>query len=200
MAIKQDYPISKRLMMSDATFHPVAVANSIMNEPKGNQIRVIKALAEEFYDKLMDIVPPELTPRIVKFFVSKQLKSRIGGYPTSDHMAMEDVVAIDLICYDNMALFKFIRDNMKFYRVIAEYPVNGKAAWVHVAYSAIPQKNDSRRSLISINRENSVGILTTIYLPFNTSGSIINRKEYEYEYSRDRKKSGGRGKSDGASY
>jgi hypothetical protein len=70
---------------------------------------------------------------------SKMLNHFIGGALKSDH-SFGCAADIDQdgsgSTYTNNDIFHYIKDNLKFKQLIAEFPKDGKLGWVHVAYDA----------------------------------------------------------------
>jgi hypothetical protein len=68
---------------------------------------------------------------------SKALNTAVGGSLSSQHCKGEAIdIDMDGTSITNKQIFDFIKDNVNFDQMIAEFPVNGMPAWVHVSYSS----------------------------------------------------------------
>lgn len=135
--------ISKYLTLKEATYSQTAITKGIDNTPDLDQIENMKHVAVNVFDRVRDFVGGPLYAS--SFFRSKALNKAIGGSSvTSQHMKGE---AIDIDCDlfkvgNNLDVFNFILENLKFDQLILEYPdEHGMPSWVHVSLCRDPKKN-----------------------------------------------------------
>lgn len=129
--------ISRYLSFEEATKSPTAMRLGIDNTPNAKQLENMKYVATEIFDKVRKHIGGPL--HASSFFRSEELNAAVpGSSPTSKHVLGE---AIDIDCDlygigTNLEVFSFIKDNLIFDQLIAEYvDVNGNPAWVHVSKS-----------------------------------------------------------------
>ena len=99
---------------------------------------------------------------------SKALNTAIGGSLSSQHCSAE---AMDLDQDDrgtgvsNKMVFDYIKANLKFTQLIAEFPINGNLSWVHVSYN---EKNLKNEILVAkkVNEK-------TIYIPYKSDKDLM---------------------------
>jgi hypothetical protein len=96
---------------------------------------------------------------------SKELNAAIGGSATSDH-CVGSAIDIDQenSSITNNQVFNFIKDNLKFKQLIAEFPVNGQLSWVHVAYN----ENNLKNQILVAKKVNG----KTVYIPYNSDSDL----------------------------
>lgn len=156
--------ISKYISYREATYSNTAIANKINNDPNPSQLAVMTNLGINFFDKLREYYAKPLY--ITSFFRSVSLNKFVGGALFSDHMANGDSAGIDIDMDGkygptNNELFHHIKNNMVYYKLIAEFPKNGKASWVHISYSTITSKNNQKNVYIAIMQKTR-----KVYLPY----------------------------------
>lgn len=127
--------ISNYLTYDEATKSPTAIRLGIPNEPNPVQLANMKYVAVEIFDKVRLFVGGPV--HASSFFRSQELNDAVpGSSKTSQHMTGE---AIDIDCDtygfgNNLQVFDFIRNELIFDQVIAEYPDKfGMPAWVHAS-------------------------------------------------------------------
>lgn len=127
--------ISKYLSYLEAIKSHNAKRLGIENEPNAQQLENMKYVATEIFDPVREFVGGPLLA--TSFFRSKELNDATpGSSKTSQHLKGS---AIDLDCdgYQhgtNLEVFDFIRNNLIFDQLIAEYVDRfGAPSWVHVS-------------------------------------------------------------------
>lgn len=170
------YPnkISKYISFKEATYSSTAVSKGISNNPDQNQLKLLINLGVNFFDKLREYYKVPLY--INSFFRSAALNKVVGGAIYSDHMADGDVAGIDIDMDGkkgptNNKMFHYIKGNMPYYKLIAEFPVNGLIRWVHVSYSSDEEKNKERNTYIAkmIGKRKA-------YLPYKGNEKLISTR------------------------
>lgn len=163
--------ISKYISYKEATYSYTAVVNKINNDPNPSQLAVMTNLGLNFFDKLREYYAKPLY--ITSFFRSVALNRFVGGALFSDHMANNDSSGIDIDMDGkagptNNELFHHIKDNMVYYKLIAEFPKKGKASWVHVSYSTVTSKNNQKNVYIAMMQKTR-----KVYLPYKGNEYLL---------------------------
>ncbi len=169
--------LSKYLTYERAVFSSNALSSRISNVPSDKDLKALVLLGENVYDKVCD--------RFGRVFASSVFRSAslqkdrfgkmvsvnglAGGSPTSGHVKGE---AIDIdgdspdetswVKVDNNALFKWIKDNLEYDQLIAEYEANGAPKWCHVGFRSV-----GNRQQTLIATKNSAG--NTVYMIYSDS-------------------------------
>jgi len=125
--------ISKYISYSEATKSDTAIKNGIDNIPNAEELSAMKNVAVKVFDKVREWLKNPLG--ITSFFRCEKLNSLIGGSDTSQHRFGE---AIDIDCDKygfgtNIDIFNYIKDNLEFDQLIAEFKQGNQPAWIHVS-------------------------------------------------------------------
>jgi hypothetical protein len=135
--------LSKHLSLAEVQRSESAKRAGISNAVLPEHIENFKVLAEKIFQPIREHFGVPI--HISSGYRSKELNAKIGGSATSDHCHGR---ALDLDQdgskhgVSNNDVFNYIKDNLKFKQLIAEFPVNGELSWVHVAYDANNLKNE----------------------------------------------------------
>ena len=127
--------ISKHLSLAEVSRSETAKRRGINNTPSGEHLENFKKLAENIFEPIREHFGVPI--HISSGYRSKELNSAIGGSATSQHCSGE---AIDIDMdgsasgITNAQVFNFIKDNLQFDQLIAEFPKSGNPEWVHVSY------------------------------------------------------------------
>lgn len=128
--------ISNYVSYREVTHSATAIRRGINNTPSEKQIHRIILLANKVFDPLRVWCGGRV--KINSVFRSEELNERIGGSRTSQHMANKGA-AIDIDDnYNhktNLEMFNYIKDNLEFDQLIAEFPLDGQPRWLHVSYN-----------------------------------------------------------------
>jgi hypothetical protein len=155
--------ISDHISYNEATSSYLALKYGITNIPNEIQLKNMILLAEAVFEPLRAFIGYPLA--ITSFFRSKALNSKLKGSRTSQHMANNGAAMdIDADVYGhttNKEIFDYIKDNLNFDQLIAEYPDDkGNASWVHVSYK---EKGNRKQIFIAY----PIGNGRTKYIPYN---------------------------------
>jgi hypothetical protein len=129
--------LSKHLSLAEVTRSDSAKRNGISNQPTPEHLENFKKLAEKIFEPIREHFKVPI--HISSGYRSKELNQAIGGSLTSQHCTGE---AIDVDMdgsasgVSNADVFKYIKDNLEFDQLIAEFPEKGNPAWVHVSYES----------------------------------------------------------------
>lgn len=134
--------ISKHLSLAEVIRSETAKRAGISNMPTEEHLENFEVLAKEVFEPIREHFNVPI--HISSGYRSKELNKLVKGSKTSDHCYGK---AIDIDMQGstgdvtNNDIFHYIKDNLKFKQLIAEYPVNGKLSWVHVSYDENNIKN-----------------------------------------------------------
>lgn len=127
--------VSKYVSLEEIISSPTAVANKIDNTPTEAQLAAIKLTAINVFDKLREWVGGPI--KINSSFRSLKLNEKVGGSATSQHCA-NNGAAFDIDdTYGkktNKEMFHYIKDNLDFDQLIAEFGTDTNPDWVHFSY------------------------------------------------------------------
>jgi len=127
--------LSQHFTLAEFTRSESAKRHGVSNNPTPEHLENIKVLCE----KVLEPIRAKFGPiNISSGYRSKMLNHFIGGALKSDH-SFGFAADIDLdgsgYDYNNNDIFHYIKDNLKFKQLIAEFPKDGKLGWVHVSYN-----------------------------------------------------------------
>jgi hypothetical protein len=135
--------ISEHLDLVEVTRSETAKRKGISNMPIAEHIENFKKLAENIFEPIRNHFNVPI--HISSGYRSKELNTAIGGALSSDH-SFGRAVDLDMDNSNNGVtnndIFHWIKDNLKFKQLIAEYPENGLLSWVHIAYDENNMKNE----------------------------------------------------------
>ena len=153
--------ISNHITYLEGTHSDTAKSKGIANIPNEVQLAAMRLVAEKCFEPLREWYGKPI--RINSFFRSVELNKAVKGSKTSDHVKG---MAIDLDAgIDNNKLFNYIRENLEFDQVIAEFPINGISSWIHVSYKEL----GNRKQVIVAKKINN----KTIYIPYKSDKDLI---------------------------
>jgi hypothetical protein len=125
--------ISNHISYYEATHSPTATEKGLNNEPNLTQLKAMRLVAVKCFEPLRMWANVPLS--INSFFRGEALNKAIGGSLTSQHCKGEAIDIDGKGKISNAKIFHFLKENTEFDQLIAEFPVNGEPAWVHVSYS-----------------------------------------------------------------
>jgi len=155
--------ISKHISYAEATKSITASNLGILNVPSESNIKKMQLLAENVFEPLRTYFGVKIA--ISSFYRCKELNKAVGGSSTSQHSA-ENGAAMDIDAdifggISNLDIFNYIKDNLVFDQLIAEFPdEKGNPQWVHCSYN----ENNNRHNIL-ISKKNDSG--QTIYTTYN---------------------------------
>jgi hypothetical protein len=158
--------LSKHLDLSEVTRSESAKRNQISNMPTPEHIENFKLLAEKIFEPVREHFKVPI--HISSGYRSKELNAKIGGSATSQHCKGE---AIDIDMdgspngVTNKMVFDYIKDNLKYTQLIAEFPVNGDLSWVHIGYNKGNLKNEILVAKKLYGK--------TVYIPYKNDSDLI---------------------------
>jgi len=159
--------LSENLDLSDVIRSESAKRSGIDNMPTEKHIESLKLLAINIFQPIREHFKVPI--HISSGYRSEKLNRLVPGTSlTSDH-CFGKAIDIDLDGSSNKVsnndIFHYIKDNLKFKQLIAEFPVNGSLSWVHVSYD---EKNIKNQILIAAKQKGE-----TIYLPYKGNEKLV---------------------------
>lgn len=158
--------ISKYMSYDEVIRSETALKKKIANIPNDEQLERVKILANKFFDPLRIWVGGPV--KINSVFRSPKLNSELGGSSTSQHMA-NNGAAVDIDDdykhKTNKQMFNYIKDNMAFDQLIAEFPTNGEPNWLHISYN----EGANRKQILIATKINK----KTTYLPYKGNEHLL---------------------------
>jgi zinc D-Ala-D-Ala carboxypeptidase len=127
--------LSKNLALAEVTRSETAKRNGISNMPTPEHLENFKKLAENVFQPIREHFGVPI--HISSGYRSAALNKAVGGSASSQHCTGEAIdIDMDGTDITNAQIFHFIKDNLNFDQLIAEFPVNSNPAWVHVSYES----------------------------------------------------------------
>jgi hypothetical protein len=150
--------LSKYTTLQEVIKSNTASVLQIQNIPNDEQIRNLKLLCIEVFDKVREHFGKPIG--ITSGFRSIELNQRIGGSKNSQHMEGKalDIDGDLLGGVSNKDIFEFIKNNCTFDQLIWEFGTENAPDWVHVSYN----KGVNRKQILRAIKSNG----KTIYKPF----------------------------------
>lgn len=144
--------ISKHITYWEATKSKDAQRLGLLNNPNTTQIQAMRLVAEKVFEPVREYLgkPININSFFRRLEVNKAIK---GSSKTSQHLKGE---AIDLDCEENIKIFNYIKDNLVFDQLIAEFEYNKQPKWIHVSYS---NTKNRKEVLISTTKDNKTEYL-----------------------------------------
>lgn len=150
--------LSKYTTLQEVIKSNTASVLQIQNIPNDEQIRNLKLLCTEIFDKVREHFGKPIA--ITSGFRSVELNKRIGGSKSSQHLEGK---ALDIdgdllggVC--NKDIFLYIKNNCTFDQLIWEFGSENAPDWVHVSYN----KGVNRKQILRAIKSNG----KTIYKPY----------------------------------
>lgn len=128
--------LSKNFTLAELT----ATNTGLKNVPNQEQTANIEKLVKQVLQPLRDIYG--LPIQVTSGFRSMAVNKKIGGAIGSQHCNGE---AADLVCRDNAALFRIIRDRLPYDQLIWEKGNDMEPDWVHVSFKATGNRKQALR-------------------------------------------------------
>jgi len=147
--------ISQYMSFDEATRSQTATRKGIDNTPDTYQLKNMKYVSEEVFDKVREFIGGPLT--CSSFLRVPELNRAIGSTDRSFHC---HGAAIDLKKISRnktyAEIFDFIRCELEFSELIWEYGDEHEPAWVHVAYLEGDNRKMVKRAYRDENGKNRI--------------------------------------------
>jgi len=156
--------LSKNLSLAEVIRSETAKRKGVSNMPTEAHIANFKLLAEKVFQPIREHFGVPI--HISSGYRSAALNKAVGGSATSQHCTGEAIdIDMDGTSITNAQIFNYIKDNLEFDQLIAEFPVNSNPAWVHVSY----ESSGKQRKQILVAKK--VGGATK-YIPYKTDADL----------------------------
>lgn len=150
--------ISNHISFKEAVKSNTALRLGIKNEPNDYQITNMVGVAVNVFEPLREYVGGPI--KINSMFRSEALNRAIGGSERSQHCEGRAIDLDDTFGHKtNAEMFNFIRENLSFDQLIAEFKDGKNPAWVHVSY--ISEGENRGRCFIATKKDGK-----TMYLKY----------------------------------
>jgi len=128
--------LSDNLELAEVIRSSTAKRNGISNMPTPEHIENFKKLAVNVFQPIRDHFNRAIF--LSSGYRSAELnKITKGASSTSQHCSGEAIdIDMDGTEITNKQVFDYIKANLNFDQLIAEFPVNNNPAWVHVSYES----------------------------------------------------------------
>jgi len=137
--------LSKNLTLPEVIRSESAKRNGIDNTPTPEHLENLKILAQNIFQPIRDFFKSPI--RVSSGYRSERLNRLVPGTSlTSQHSTGEALdIDMDGTKITNKQIFDFIKNNLDFDQLIAEFPQKGNPSWVHVSHKA---KGKQRKQIL----------------------------------------------------
>ena len=155
--------ISKYITYLEATTSQTATRKGINNTPTDAELINMQLVAVRVFDVVRDHFKTPL--RVSSFYRCLKLNTAVGGAKNSQHKTGQAIDIQGTGNVSNKAIFEFIKNNLEFDQLIAEFPIEGKAMWIHVSLCV----NKNRQEAIIATKKFG----KTVYLSYDGNEKLL---------------------------
>jgi hypothetical protein len=156
--------ISNHLTLAELITSQTATRKRIDNTPSPQVIANLKLVAEKVFEPLREGLGKPI--RISSGYRSPALNKAVGSRnKNSQHITGEALDLQGVGGLKNSEIFNYIKDNLDYSQLIAEFPIKGEPAWVHVSYT----KNNNKKEILVAKKIKS----KTNYIPYLNDDSLF---------------------------
>ena len=157
--------LSENLDLSEVIRSESAKRSGIDNMPTEKHLESLKILATNIFQPIREHFGTPI--HISSGYRSEKLNRLVPGTSlTSDHCFGRAIdIDMDGTKISNNDVFHYIKNNLKFKQLIAEFPINGNLSWVHVSYD----ENNLKNQILIATKKNG----ETVYLPYKGNEKIV---------------------------
>jgi uncharacterized protein (DUF433 family) len=157
--------LSENLNLSEVIRSESAKRSGIDNMPTEKHLESLKLLATNVFQPIREHFKVPI--HISSGYRSEKLNRLVPGTSlTSDHCFGRAIdIDMDGTKISNNDVFHYIKNNLKFKQLIAEFPINGNLSWVHVSYD----ENNLKNQILIATKKNG----ETVYLPYKGNEKIV---------------------------
>ena len=150
--------ISKHISYKEGVRSNTATRLGIDNTPGDYEIGNMELIAERIFEPLRAWVGGPV--KINSFYRNKELNLAIGGSQRSQHCEGRAIDLDDTFGYKtNAEMFHYIKKNLNFDQLIAEFKDGNSPAWIHVSYVS---EDQNRNKCLIASKKNG----KTVYLNY----------------------------------
>jgi zinc D-Ala-D-Ala carboxypeptidase len=156
--------LSKHLELAEMIRSDSAKRLGISNAPTPQHIENMKQWGQYIFEPIREHFKRPIF--ISSGYRSAELNAKTKGASKTSQHSLGEAGDIDMDGTEitNLMIFKFIKDNLYFDQLIAEFPINGDLSWVHVSF----KKGVQRKQILVAKK---VGGKTT-YFPYVSENSL----------------------------
>ena len=158
--------ISKHLSFEECTKSSTADKLGIINNnPNESVIENMKLLAEKVFEPIREHFGKPI--HVSSMFRGMPLNQAVKGSITSQHCSGQ-AMDIDMDSKGkptNKEVFDYIKANLEFDQLLAEFPQKGNPSWVHVSYT----NTNNRKQILVAKKRNG----RTVYIPYKSDKDLI---------------------------
>ena len=151
--------LSKHFTKAEFEHSNTAIQRGISNFMDSGQTQKAIDLCENVLEPLRAHVGQPI--KLNCGYRSPLVNKAVGGAKSSQHILGE---AADLDLHD-ASIVEWIKDNLDFDQLIAEFPSNGKPSWLHVSY----RKGRNRKQILVATKKAG----KTVYLPYSEAEHLL---------------------------
>ena len=157
--------LSTNLSLAEVTRSETAKRRGISNMPTPEHIENFKKLASNIFQPIREHFGKPIL--ISSGYRSAELNKAIGGSLSSQHCSGEAIdIDMDGTDITNKQIFDYIKDNLTFDQMIAEFPKQGNPDWVHVSFAA---NRSQRKQILVAKKVNG----KTTYIPYKSDTDLL---------------------------
>jgi hypothetical protein len=157
--------LSTNLSLAEAIRSETAKRKGISNMPTPEHIENAKKLAANIFQPIREHFGKPIF--ISSGYRSAELNKAIGGSLSSQHCSFEAIdIDMDGTDITNKQIFDYIKDNLNFDQMIAEFPKQGNPDWVHVSFAA---NRSQRKQILVAKKVNG----KTTYIPYKSDKDLL---------------------------
>jgi zinc D-Ala-D-Ala carboxypeptidase len=157
--------LSTNLSLAEVTRSETAKRRGISNMPTPEHIENFKKLAANIFQPIREHFGKPII--ISSGYRSAELNKAIGGSLSSQHCSGEAIdIDMDGTDITNKQIFDYIKDNLTFDQMIAEFPKQGNPDWVHVSFAA---NRSQRKQILVAKKVNG----KTTYIPYKSDTDLL---------------------------
>jgi hypothetical protein len=157
--------LSTNLSLAEVTRSETAKRRGISNMPTAEHIENFKKLAVNIFQPIREHFGKPIL--ISSGYRSAELNKAIGGSLSSQHCSGEAIdIDMDGTDITNKQIFDYIKDNLTFDQMIAEFPKQGNPDWVHVSFAA---NRSQRKQILVAKKVNG----KTTYIPYKSDKDLL---------------------------
>jgi hypothetical protein len=157
--------LSTNLSLAEVTRSETAKRRGISNMPTAEHIENFKKLAINIFQPIREHFGKPII--ISSGYRSAELNKAIGGSLSSQHSSGEAIdIDMDGTDITNKQIFDYIKENLTFDQMIAEFPKQGNPDWVHVSFAA---NRSQRKQILVAKKVNG----KTTYIPYKSDTDLL---------------------------
>ena len=157
--------LSTNLSLAEVTRSETAKRRGISNMPTAEHIENFKKLAINIFQPIREHFGKPII--ISSGYRSAELNKAIGGSLSSQHSSGEAIdIDMDGTDITNKQIFDYIKENLNFDQMIAEFPKQGNPDWVHVSFAA---NRSQRKQILVAKKVNG----KTTYIPYKSDTDLL---------------------------